>query len=198
MTTIGYGDLYPVTRFGRICAVASCFVSVALFALTLNLVLAFLTIDRDEDNFLRTTRCAHARRKVKESAAHVIEAIYMRSPMYSRLAQKSELSGYQAIVMMETYAAIGTPRMPQDRPFGTSCLTTEELENLHLALDDGEVMDKLRRFRRWKLELEHRQATQESDEVFQVNNLAEIQWRTEKQLAQLRKVVHSLAKLAKE
>lgn len=140
----GYGDLYPATRFGRMCLVVSCFVAVALFALTLNLILAFLSIGRDEENFLRATRYHHARRKLKEAAASVVEAVYMRSPMYQRLKQKDTFKGYQVRSQFTTPSVLFVVvRQPHCSGFesgvsGPTCELTREPSGVAGDCDDRE------------------------------------------------------------
>jgi hypothetical protein len=48
MTTIGYGDVYPITRLGRVTAVLSCFVAVVLFAITLTWFIKAMSLDSNE------------------------------------------------------------------------------------------------------------------------------------------------------
>lgn len=51
MTTVGYGNAYPITRLGRASAVLSCFVAVVLFAVTINWVINKLSLNTNEVYF---------------------------------------------------------------------------------------------------------------------------------------------------
>ena len=90
MTTVGFGDVYPVTRLGRAAAALSCLVAVVLFAISINWVIKRLSLESNEETLVRVLRKADARRAVKREAVRVIENIYTRSPMFARMRLEKE------------------------------------------------------------------------------------------------------------
>lgn len=53
MTTIGYGDIYPVTNFGRVIVVLSAIWGIFLLALFVTILEDVTKLDNDQDNALK-------------------------------------------------------------------------------------------------------------------------------------------------
>jgi hypothetical protein len=69
MTTVGYGDEFPVTSLGRVVAIMAALAAVIMLAITVNLVVSKLTLSRSETkvldvstpSFYAVTEVAHIR-----------------------------------------------------------------------------------------------------------------------------------------
>lgn len=188
--------MYPVTRIGRISMVASCFVAVVLFALTVNWVLSRLSLNYNEENLLKILRRVEARRKLKYSAARVIERVYIRSPLYQRLRYLRAFDRYQKIAMFEQPPPGGKSDLEKQKLSGK--LSPDEMQNLRDVLDDSRVMDSLRHLQQSRKDASYFEGVHFADEAHQVSELAESQRRLEKQVRVLRGQVQQLLKVIKQ
>merc|ERR1712072_985555 len=73
MTTVGYGDTYPKTPFGRGVAVLASLLAIVLVALVVNAVTERLSLSRDENKVLDFINDIDQRTEKKESAATVLQ-----------------------------------------------------------------------------------------------------------------------------
>lgn len=168
MTTVGFGDAHPVTRLGRMAAASGCLVAVVLFGLTINFAINALSLESNEETFLRVLRRVDACRAVKQAAVRVIEGTYRRSPMYDRLRllkQRARSQGYQH-GYQEIAPGVSSPdpeehhssiaqgckiemeAAPPEIRYGSARLTGSQLQNLRVALDDAALMGAVYAFRK--------------------------------------------------
>mmetsp|Transcript_29891 Transcript_29891/g.46867 ORF Transcript_29891/g.46867 Transcript_29891/m.46867 type:complete len:225 (-) Transcript_29891:92-766(-) len=187
--------MYPVTRMGRISSVASCFVAVVLFALTVNWVLSRLSLTYNEENLLKILRSVDARRKLKLAAVRMIEGIYMRSPMYHRIKNQRPYNIYQRIDDFKPHLPGSTPEPTHRKPLGL--LSAEEMQNLHEVLDDTKVIQCVRQLQQSRKNAAYYEGVHFADEVHQVSELAESQRRLEKQVRLMRGQVRQLLRAIK-
>jgi len=209
MTTIGYGDAYPVTRLGRASALLSCLVAVVLFAVTINWIIRKLSLDTNEETLARVLRKVDARRAVKRSAAKVIETLYRRSPMYERFRlqkERAKLSlphAYQDISACEQHnidvfgGQIEMDAKPSEIYFATGRFNREQLLNLREALDDRKTMEKLKIFREARQHLELLTKAQEADKNWQLGELSDTQVRCKRSMRTMVMQARQLSALVK-
>jgi hypothetical protein len=198
MATIGYGDLAPVTRMGRIVAVVSCFAAVVLFALTVNIVLKLLTLDFAEENLLRVADRADARRSLHTAAARLIEAVYARSPMYHRLRARGGAASPEAYVELPLLGPPRAPAAPGARGAwrvgrALSALGGGERAALRWALRDAHVQRWLRESRRWRLVVRKIRAADFANEQEQSCRLISAQARVERKVGRLAGMLDRIA-----
>lgn len=215
MTTIGYGDAYPFTRLGRAAAVVSCFVAVALFAVTINFVMKMLALESNEETLVRVVRKADARRAVKRTAVHVIESVYRRSPMFERFRLQKERyrkeqnsyntsHQYQEIAEVEQRnievfgGQIEMDAKPSEIYYGSGRFNREQLLNLREALDDRKTMEKLKAFREARQQLVFLTKSQEADRNWQLGELSSTHVRLQGQMKTLSTQARQLSAMLKE
>jgi len=85
MTTVGYGDQYPITLGGGFFAVLSCFLAMVLLALTVNIVVWRLALDQSAHKVVGFADALSEHTRLRAGAARCIERLYLLSPMYRRL-----------------------------------------------------------------------------------------------------------------
>mmetsp|Transcript_39668 Transcript_39668/g.124661 ORF Transcript_39668/g.124661 Transcript_39668/m.124661 type:complete len:500 (-) Transcript_39668:212-1711(-) len=73
MTTVGYGDEFPTTLLGRMVSVMASIVAVVMLAITVNLVIAKLTLSRAESKVIAVMDKITLRKDLKHKAAVVIQ-----------------------------------------------------------------------------------------------------------------------------
>ncbi|EKX43780.1 hypothetical protein GUITHDRAFT_163752 [Guillardia theta CCMP2712] len=76
MTTVGYGDVFPSTRFGRLIAMLSAISAMIMVAVSTNIVNVVLSQHRLEVMCLRAVEMLASRDDVKIKAAEVIQAVW--------------------------------------------------------------------------------------------------------------------------
>ncbi|KAJ1488587.1 hypothetical protein T484DRAFT_3614644 [Baffinella frigidus] len=85
MTTVGYGDQYPITFGGGVFAVLSCFLAMVLMALTVNVVVWRLSLDPGSLKIVNFAAALKEHTNLRASAARCIQRLYFLSPVYRRL-----------------------------------------------------------------------------------------------------------------
>ncbi len=73
MTTVGYGDEFPITVLGRCVAVAASLAAVILLAITTNLVVSKLTLSRSEVKVIEVMSTISLRDDLRTAAAVVVQ-----------------------------------------------------------------------------------------------------------------------------
>eukprot|EP00960_Hanusia_phi_P069715 767147-Hanusia_phi.AAC.6 len=76
MTTVGYGDVFPSTRYGRVIAMLSAITAMIMVAVSTNIVHVVLAQNRLEVMCLRVVEMLASRDDVKIKAAEVIQAVW--------------------------------------------------------------------------------------------------------------------------
>jgi Ion transport protein len=102
MTTVGYGDTYAVTGWGRLVSGAAILTGVALFAIPISIVTSNLHAEYDRMDKLRALR-----------AAHEAQPIPLPLAALAALQQQQQLEQQEQIEMMAA-AAVGGPHQLED------------------------------------------------------------------------------------
>ena len=100
MTTVGYGDEFPVTVLGRCVAVSASLAAVILLAITTNLVVSKLTLSRSEAKVTEVMSTISLRDDLRTAAAVVIQRwtrAYSRYMKVRRGGGGREKSGSKSI-----------------------------------------------------------------------------------------------------
>lgn len=90
MTTVGYGDEFPITVLGKVVAVSASLAAVILLAITTNLVVSKLTLSRSEAKVMEVMSSISLRDDLRSSAAVVIQR-WLRA--YSRYMKERRGGG---------------------------------------------------------------------------------------------------------
>jgi len=76
MTTVGYGDIYPETTYGRMVAAVAAFFAVVFMGLIVSAVTERLSLRRDEEKVLEFVADLRSRRDRKAAAATLIQTAF--------------------------------------------------------------------------------------------------------------------------
>lgn len=84
MTSVGYGDQYPVSSAGGFLSVMACFLATILLAITVNLVVSRLSISNRERRAVALAQHVRGHVRVRSAAAAIVQRLYRLSPLYRR------------------------------------------------------------------------------------------------------------------
>jgi len=84
MTTVGYGDLYPVTIFGRLVAVFACLAGLLLTSLSVSVIDNFSKLDRPELNVIQLMNKEEAANKGLNLAASRLQLFWITNKIKHR------------------------------------------------------------------------------------------------------------------
>ena len=83
LTTMGYGDIYPVTTIGRVITMISSIFGIAVIALPSGIITAGLMEEINKRNAEQRQHVPHEKKSEKDEAAHSIKAIHRKNMFLS-------------------------------------------------------------------------------------------------------------------
>jgi hypothetical protein len=157
MTTVGYGDQYPITLGGGFFAVLSCFLAMVLLALTVNIVVWRLALDQSAQKVVGFADALSEHTRLRAGAARCIERLYLLSPMYRRLHPDAGSQGAHGVdaprLLRKRWAALDRCIPPAAPPHAAAprrrapSLSAARGRAGYGPLGDAELVSSLRAFR---------------------------------------------------
>jgi hypothetical protein len=73
MTTVGYGDEYPTTMLGRVASIMASITAVIMLAVTINLVISKVSMNRNEEKLVCVIERINDRKEIRQKSVTVIQ-----------------------------------------------------------------------------------------------------------------------------
>jgi len=145
MTTVGYGDIFPTTRLGRVVAISASFSALIMIAICINIVQSSLEMSRSDRKIVEKNERRGLVRDVRVAAGRLIVAslrvVHERNKEKSAPPQK-EIVDFQELAEPFPPPFAGQPDGGEGRVSSESKAQEVELEGVAGTLQDWGIIPK--------------------------------------------------------